>query len=383
MDKLLFDLKSTQPRNGSKRHGGGKYGEIVLRRIVERGLPVECFYDSSVWLNPDMQEYLLKHNVQLYDVNKKDILTFINEFKASLVFVPCVFNGALWSQAKCNVIGVIHGLRNLEMPIDNFEFLYKQSIKTYFKSLVKRISKRYTKYRQRKWIRPSLIANNIKIVTVSNHSKYSFKSFFPELRPDISVFYSPSTSTIETKSGKYKERFFLLVSANRPAKNNLRAIIALDQLFSHGYADDMKVKITGVKDSSAFRYKIKSKKHFEFLGFVDEEELDQLYHDAYCFIYPTLNEGFGYPPLEAMHYGVPVLSSPLSSIPEVCGDNVMYFNPFSIEEIMNRILQILDEETHEKYSRLSHQRYDLITKKQNEDLDRLIDYIYGLSETSI
>lgn len=58
MKKILFDLTATQPIGSNKRHGGGKYGEVVLRRILERGLPVACYYDSNKWLNPDMKSLL-------------------------------------------------------------------------------------------------------------------------------------------------------------------------------------------------------------------------------------------------------------------------------------------------------------------------------------
>lgn len=59
------------------------------------------------------------------------------------------------------------------------------------------------------------------------------------------------------------------------------------------------------------------------------------------FVYPSLNEGFGYPPLEAMRYGVPVIASPYSSITETCGGGALYFNPTSIEEIMNRMMMVV------------------------------------------
>lgn len=55
---ILFDLVATQPSGTSIRHGGGKYGEVVLRRILERGLPVSCYYDSNKWLNPDIKSLL-------------------------------------------------------------------------------------------------------------------------------------------------------------------------------------------------------------------------------------------------------------------------------------------------------------------------------------
>lgn len=376
MKKILFYLKETQPTNGDKRHGGGKYGEIVLKRIMERGLPISCCYDSSVWFNPELHELIDKKGIDLYDLSKEGISDIVRK-DISFVFVPANLNGYYWRSINCNVLGVIHGVRGLETPLDNFEFLYKQPLKVVIKSIVKRFSKRLRRSRQRAYILSSLNAPNIKFVTVSNHSAFAFKSYFPELDLDIPVFYSPSTSVIETATRKYQEKYFLLVSANRTVKNNLRAIIALDNLFSNGYAEGFRVKVTGINSSRAFWYKIKNRERFDFIGYIDEQELDQLYHDAYCFIYPTLNEGFGYPPLEAMHYGVPVLSSPFTAIPEVCGGNVIYFNPFSVEEIMNRILMILQDDIHKKYSLYAKERYEIITQKQNEDLDRLIDFLYS------
>ena len=219
----------------------------------------------------------------------------------------------------------------------------------------------------------------MKVVTVTYHSAYAFKSFFPELGDvDVPVFYSPSTIVKDVKERKYSEKYFLLVSCNRYNKNNLRAIMALDRLFSAGYAKGYKVKMTGVNGLNAFTYKVVNRNRFECVGFVDEQELSQLYHDAYCFIFPSLQEGFGYPPLEAMHYGVPVLSTPYSSVSEICGGSVIYFNPLSIEEIMNRILMILAPSVHQKYSELALERYEIVKKQQREDVDKLIDFILNV-----
>lgn len=378
MNKVLFDLRVTQPLRGDKRHGGGKYGEVILGRIINRKLPVACCYDSSVWINQDIMNLILSNNVELFDLKSNSISQIVKEERIAVFYECSNVDYKRLKDIPCDVIGTFHGLRSLETPMEWYFFRYKLRFKEMLKQLVKILFVNYYHKRAKKKIRPLLKTPNIKIVTVSNHSASSFKTFFPEEKVEIPVFYSASTSLAITSERKYVDKYFLLVSANRSYKNNLRAIMAFDQLFSIGYANDYKVIVTGVKEpQNSFWYKIRNRKRFNFVGFVDERELDQLYHDAYCFIYPTLNEGFGYPPLEAMHYGVPVLSSPLSSIPEVCGGNVMYFNPFSIEEIMNRILQILDPKVHQKFSQLALERYAIIKKKQDEDLDRLIDYIYG------
>ena len=112
------------------------------------------------------------------------------------------------------------------------------------------------------------------------------------------------------------------------------------------------------------------------MGYVDDNVLHQLYHDAYCLIYPSLNEGFGYPPVEAMSFGVPVIASSFTSIPEICDYAALYLNPFSIEEIMNRIIKITDPIVHSDYAERARKRYAEVFKRQKEDLDALIDFIY-------
>jgi glycosyltransferase involved in cell wall biosynthesis len=373
---ILFDLSITQPSQSYARHGGGVYGEIVFKRIIERRLPVSCFYNSKKYLNDDIKNLLKINRIPLFDIEKRSLEQIVKEEKISRIY--SALPHALRNFEKCEVYGTVHGLRPLELPTDSFYFRYHLSWK--YRSLIKFVSKilfpKIGYGHERKIFEDYFKNDNFNIITVSNHSAYSIKTFFPETKnKEIKVFYSPSTTSIEINKTVHEEKFFLLVSANRWEKNCLRAVMALDRLFSNGYLKDYKVKITGTKGKT-FRYNFNNPNSFEMLGYVDDHELQQLYHDAYCFIYPSLNEGFGYPPLEAMHYGIPVIASSFTSISEVCGDAVLYTNPFSIEEIMNRILMVTDENVHNKLKNKSLNRYKFITQKQNEDLDKLIDYIY-------
>lgn len=379
--KILFDVTATQPIGTNKRHGGGKYGEIVLHRMLERNVPVVCYYDSNLWLNPETERLIKSHNVTLLDINGRTLDDVVKESGCNTIYSALPKYNLLHYNG-CRVISTIHGLRTLETPADSYCFYYKNSgwrewLQFFAKKFVPGLYReRLRKYKLKEWK-----SSNFQMVTVSNHSFNSIKTFFPEFKDTkIPVFYSPSTSSNRIVSKKYSERYFLMVSGGRPEKNNLRAIKALDYLFSNGYLDDYKVKITGAKTGEVFRYRIKNSERFEFRGFVDEEELDQLYHDAYSLIYPSLNEGFGYPPLEAMHYGVPVLASPFTSIPEVCEGAALYFNPFSVEEISARILAISNETVHEELSKRASLQYSKITAKQQNDLDALIDYIYNLQQ---
>jgi len=78
-----------------------------------------------------------------------------------------------------------------------------------------------------------------------------------------------------------------------------------------------------------------------FVGFIPEEDLLSLYNAAELFVFPSLYEGFGIPPLEAMACGTPVVSSNAASLPEVVGDAALLFDPHKIEEMTQAMQKVL------------------------------------------
>ena len=83
------------------------------------------------------------------------------------------------------------------------------------------------------------------------------------------------------------------------------------------------------------------KKDIILTGYVSDEELFLLYQNAAAFVFPSFYEGFGLPPLEAMSYGVPVVSSNAASLPEILGDAALYFDSKNTEEMADKIAQAL------------------------------------------
>lgn len=85
-----------------------------------------------------------------------------------------------------------------------------------------------------------------------------------------------------------------------------------------------------------------------------------------------------------MRFGVPVIASPISSISEVCQDAAMYFNPFDYHELKGRIFRMLDDkDCYNEYKSRSIRRYEEVTKKQNDDLDKLCQWIMNGGELSV
>ena len=85
-----------------------------------------------------------------------------------------------------------------------------------------------------------------------------------------------------------------------------------------------------------------------FTGYVADEEIPVIYNLASLFVFPSLYEGFGFPPLEAMATGTPVVASNAASIPEVCGDAALYFDPLDMEDIAVKILKVIQNDDMKK-----------------------------------
>jgi glycosyltransferase involved in cell wall biosynthesis len=81
-----------------------------------------------------------------------------------------------------------------------------------------------------------------------------------------------------------------------------------------------------------------------FPGWVDDADLEGLYRSATCLAFPSLREGFGLPILEAMRRGIPVACSSTSSLPEVGGEAVLYFDPTRVEDIAGAVMRLLTDE---------------------------------------
>lgn len=393
---ILFDIRATQPNVTGKRHGGGKYGETIFFRMIDRHIDFCCFYDSRIWLNPEVSDACTKNNIPLIDVSTTSLEEIVFTYKIKLVYSP--LPEQLGDFHACKVLGTQHGLRLIETPFDFFLRYHYRNIRKPMQLLADIKDELNDTKRKiyRQFFQARLNKENYYYITDSVHSKYSLLSQIPSLNEeDVRVYYCP-TSIIErpiSKENKYG-KYFLMVSGGRADKNNLRGVIALDRLFSQGMLGDCKVIVTGLKknnkhlklkhllgiDYDMGRYHVVNKDRFIFLDYVSEEELSNLYAHAYCFLFPSLNEGFGYPPLEAMHYGVPVLCSAISSLTEVYAQSVIYFAPFSIEEIMNRCLMITNPTIYEEYHKKSVDYYAYMSKLQENALNGIVDYMSELAK---
>ena len=140
---------------------------------------------------------------------------------------------------------------------------------------------------------------------------------------------------------------------------------------------DYKVILTGCNESvrKFLNSKLKNKSRFDLKSFVSDEELASLYKNTYLFLYPSILEGFGYPPIEAMKYGTLCACSTSTSIPEVCGDAAIYFDPYDDDAIIMAIFRSFNQTIRDEKVVKIKQRVVEITQRQENDTNRLISII--------
>ena len=390
MRKILFDLTRTQPMDGTKYHGGGKYGFEVFYKLAEiNPQKLVGFYNENLFIEEKVLEVCKKNKILLIKASEKTVIQAARE-NGGIIYSP-LFDPIYNSDPEIEVILTIHDMRPLEMVGDSFEKFYKHKrklvgtllLKFGLNNLRQRLihTKKYNSVLRAQ--RDIFARKNYHIVTVSEHSKCAMLSFVPSLRPDdVRVFYSPSTinDSLLCEQGNPYGKYYLIVSGNRWLKNGARAMLAIDELMSERADFKGNVVVTGLSKLEDLEISLKNRDRFICVGYVDEPCLKQLYRNAYAFVYPSLNEGFGYPPLEAMHEGCPVLASATASITEICSDAVVYFNPYLINEIKMRVLYLENKDVRDNLIAKGKKREQEIRQRQTSDLEKLCEYILSFGE---
>ena len=158
---------------------------------------------------------------------------------------------------------------------------------------------------------------------------------------------TPSEEAVARVRERYQldHGFVLYAGTIKPHKNLVRLIEAFDGLRKRGF-DDLTLLIIGDEISKlpALRRAVHSHKlhkHVRFLGYLPDDTLAILYRLASVFVFPSLYEGFGLPPLEAMASGTPVVTSNVSSLPEVAGGAAVLVDPYDVESIVDGIASVL------------------------------------------
>lgn len=203
-------------------------------------------------------------------------------------------------------------------------------------------------------VKPSLHKAG-KIITGSENTKQDIIKFYgisPEriavttYGVDLDRFYPLSGTEVQTGLERYglEPGYILFIGTLEPRKNIISVIRAYHHLRNNGCKQKLVIGGgTGWLYSDIFKLveELKLVEEIIFTGYLPDEDLALLYNGAGVFVYPSLYEGFGLPPLEAMACGTPVVTSNVSSLPEVVGDAGLMVPPLESKAIAEAIGSVL------------------------------------------
>jgi glycosyltransferase involved in cell wall biosynthesis len=205
----------------------------------------------------------------------------------------------------------------------------------------------------------SAVRKSDQILTVSNASKRDILRFFDIAPEKVDVIYNaiderflapPDAERMDLVRQRYQldHPFLLYVGNIKPHKNLERLIDAFGRVRAQGL-DDLRLVIIGDEISKYPRlrqavHRHRLDKYVRFLGFQPYDTLAAFYRLARAFVFPSLYEGFGLPPLEAMACGTPVVTSNVSSLPEIAGGAAILVDPYDAASIADGITRAVSDE---------------------------------------
>jgi len=317
-----------------KKTGKGWYVHHLLKEILKKDKTNQYILYSKI----DKPPFPLPKNVILKTLKAPSLLwhfSVIHNLKKQRVDVfwaPTSYIIPAYAPKNIRTIITIHDLVALMFPENH----NKKAIFIERKTLKKAAKK--AKY----------------IFAVSNSTSKDIKKMFDIEKKKIIVTHCSADQdfrVIPLKESKkvikelgINKKFILAVGTLEPRKNLIRLIRAFNNLSRNNFSTHLViVGGKGWQYKDIYKESLQNKR-INFLGYVKRSELVALYNQAEIFVFPSLYEGFGIPPLEAMQCGCPVITSDTSSLPEVVGKAAITVNPKNIREITGAIEKLLENE---------------------------------------
>ncbi len=350
--KIGIDARLYGPKTGGG--GLGRYIENLVGNLqnIDKKNKYVLFlrrenFDECKITNPNFEKRLA--DVRWYTLGEQTKMPkIIDQEKLDLMHYPH-FNVPL--RSKTPFVVTIHDLILLDQP-NSARATTLGPMKYFFKHWgYKRVIKNAVKKSKR-------------IISVSEYTKKRILHHFQVNPKKIDVVYegAPTAKTHTEKVDILEDYginkpYFLYVGSAYPHKN-LESLLHAFAIFHKKYIDTQLVLI-GTKD---IFYEWLERETSEiglgkddviFAGFVSDAELDEFYAHARMYFFPSLIEGFGLPPLEAMSHGLPVAASRSASLPEILGGAALFFDPHDLEDMIEAMRIAVEDNT---------MRQNLITK---------------------
>jgi len=297
---------------------------------------IKLDYDWLKFPNVELKQYRIPNrflDTSLYFFDYPKIDKLLKE--VDVFFSPHIFLSSV--SKKCKVVATFHDLSFEKYP----EFYSASKNYWHFSMNPKKQARKADK-----------------IIAVSESTKDDLIGLYNVNPEKIKVLYSGINSELRIRNQELRireirkkynlpEKYILYLGTLEPRKN----IIGLIKAFEKFKIQNSKFKIQLViAGSKGWLYKdifkavenSSVKNEIIFTGFIDDEDKSILYSQAELFVYPSFYEGFGFPPLEAMACGTPVITSNVSSLPEAVGDAAITINPYNLDELYRAMEMVLN-----------------------------------------
>lgn len=343
----------------NKLEGIGWFTYETLKRITENH-PEHHFiflfdrdFDEDFIFSDNVTPLILsppaRHPFLFYWWFEFSVASFLNKFNPDLFLSP---DGYMSLKANCKQLAVIHDI-NFEHHPKDVSWIVRKYYKHFF---------------------PKFAHKATRIATVSEFSKNDIVNCYKIDAKSIDVvyngcneLYSPINTELQLKTKQSYSNgndYFLFVGSLQPRKNISRLFQAFDK-FKANETNDVKLVIVGEKYRWTNEIKntylnMKFKEDVIFTGRLHSTELHHVIASALAMTYIPYFEGFGIPILEAMNCDTPVITSNITSMPEVAGDAALLVDPFSFDSICNAMVYIYKD---------ADMRNTLIEKGRKRKLD--------------
>lgn len=326
--------------------GIGRYTFELTKRLFERRqIQISGKKYALEWVI-----FLNDPEFSAYDFPKHVQKILVNAPHYSLA-EQTVFLKKLWD-SKCDLVHFTH----FNMPI----FYRKNSVVTIHDTTLSFFPGKTTNW-LKKWVYKFVITNAInvssEIISVSENTKKDVVNIFQKIPGKITCVWNGLTDDFcplpEKKKGILQKKYkipgkYLFYSGVWREHKNIRGLFeafAKIQSKSQEFSS-LTLVLTGNPDEKLLDYakNLEISESIRVVGKVPLEDLVSLMGGAEAFVFPSLYEGFGLPPLEAMRANVPVVSSNTSAMPEVCGEAAHYFDPYDTDDMAQKISEVLTDE---------------------------------------
>lgn len=337
--KIGIDVFSFDRPGQNYGVGPGVYVWHLLPMLFELGKE----HSFVVFANRENKDMIpLASNVSII------VSPFNNKFRFNRILHEQLFLPFQFSKIKLDIIHCLGSNVPFIFPCKSILTVYDLMWKYYIDAGINSLKQRIIGYT----VPPSL-ASAKAIITISQYVadqiSYLYNKDADTIFPILlakGTLVSPTAEQQTQFKNKYNFPFIYTVTTSMPHKNLITLLKAFCELKKR-HLFNGKLLITGQMKGkfhvSSQRFISENNMTDDIIqtGFILEQEKTYCYQKAMIFVYPSLYEGFGLPVLEAMESGTPVIASNAASIPEVGGDACLYFNPHSVEELIDRITSLI------------------------------------------